>query len=335
MMPRYKRRIDMKKIFMLITLVCLTGCIFPSLGSKEKWEEQFISGNEDSDNKTLLLPVEGMILDQETRSSLVSRNTCTPEKINELLRLAEKDKNIKAIILAINSPGGGVTASDIIYRSIKEFKQRHPEKPIIALMHDTAASGGFYISCSADYVMAHPTTITGSIGVISMFIILEDLMGKIGVQTVVVKSGKAKDIGSPFRKMTADEVSFVQKIIDEMYNRFLDIVYEARKSQLSRDEIKSLADGRILTGQEALKSKLIDSIGYLSDAYNKALEKSNIKSARVVRYRRQGGLFDNLFMGSSSPLELTYLTEIVLKNNASQFMYLWMPSLITPETSKE
>ena len=168
-----------------------------------------------------------------------------------------------------------------------------------------------------------------------MFIILEDLMGKIGVETVVVKSGKAKDTGSPFRKMTKDEIEFVQKIIDEMYNRFVDIVYESRKSNLSRDEIKSLADGRILTGQEALKVKLIDSIGYMTDAYNKTLEKANIKSAKVIRYRKQGGLFDNLFMGSASPLELTYLSEIVLKNNASQFMYLWMPSLITPSTGKE
>lgn len=326
----------MKKILIsAIMLACLTGCIFPSFGSKEKWEEQFVSGDESSSNKILLVPVEGLILDQDTRSSLVSRNTCTPEKIDELLRLAEKDKNIKAIILSINSPGGGVTASDIIYRSIKEFKQKHPEKPIIALMNDTAASGGYYISCSADYVMAHPTTITGSIGVISMFIILEDLMGKIGVQSVVVKSGKAKDIGSPFRKMTEDEIAFVQKIIDEMYNRFVDIVYDAKKNNLSRDEIKALADGRILTGQEALRVKLIDEIGYMTDAYKKTLEKSNIKSAKVIRYHKSSGLFDNLFMGSTSPLELTYLTEIVLKNNASQFMYLWMPSLITPSAGKE
>ena len=324
-----------KDIISVIILIFLTGCIFPSFGSKEKWEEQFISGDEGSNNKIVLIPIEGLILDQDSRSSLVSRSTCTPEKVNELLRLAEKDKNVKAIILAINSPGGGVTASDIIYRSIKEFKQRHPEKPIIALMHDTAASGGYYISCSADYVMAHPTTITGSIGVISMFLILEDLMGKIGVETVTVKSGKAKDIGSPFRKMTADEIEFVQKIIDEMYNRFVDIVYEAKKNNLSRDEIKALADGRILTGQEALRVKLVDEIGYMTDAYKKTLEKSNIKSAKVIRYRKQGGLFDNLFMGSTSPLELTYLAEIVLKNNASQFMYLWMPSLMTPSAGKE
>ena len=326
----------MKRIFMsVIILVCLTGCIFPSFAPKEQWEEQFVSGDEASSNKIVLIPIEGLISDQETRSSFFSLDTCTPEKVNELLRLAEKDKKVKAIILAINSPGGGVTASDIIYRSIKEFKQRHPDKPIIALMHDTAASGGYYVSCSADYVMAHPTTITGSIGVISMFIILKDLMGKIGVETVTVKSGKAKDIGSPFRKMTEDEIEFVQKIIDEMYNRFVDIVYEAKKNNLSRDEIKALADGRILTGQEALRVKLVDEIGYMTDAYKKTLEKSNIKSAKVIRYHKSGGLFDNLFMGASYPLELTYLTELVLRTNRSQFMYLWMPSLMMSTNSKE
>ncbi|MBI5778814.1 MAG: signal peptide peptidase SppA [Planctomycetes bacterium] len=319
-----------KKLLLLsIALIMVSGCIFlPSLDLEKKWEEQFVTGDESSSDKILILPIQGVIMTQETSSLLASKNACTPDKIQELLKLADDDIHIKAVILVINSPGGGVTASDIIYRTIKEFKQKHPDKPVLALMQDTAASGGYYISCSADYVMAHPTSITGSIGVISMFFALEDLMGKIGVETAVIKSGKAKDTGSPFRKMTAEEKEYMQKIIDEMYNRFLDIVAEARKSSLSRDEIKTIADGRILTGQEALKSKLVDSVGYMSDAYNKTLDLAHLKSAKVIRYQKSSGLFDNMFMGPTPSLELTYLAELVLKTNSSQFMYLWTPEMI-------
>lgn len=317
----------MKKILLItLALIWLSGCI--SFTPKEKWEEQFVTGDENSSNKILMIPVEGLIMNQAGGHSTLSRDTCTPDKINELLQFAAKDKAIKGIILAVNSPGGGVTASDIIYRTIKEFKQKYPDKKVIALMQDTAASGGYYISCSADYMMAHPTSVTGSIGVISMFFVLKDLMGKIGVDTVVVKSGKAKDIGSPFREMTKEETEFMQRIIDEMYNRFLDTVAEGRRNILTRDEIKTLADGRILTGQEARDAKLVDSIGYLSDAYNKSLEFANVKSARVIRYQKQSGLFDNLFMSQTSPLNLNYLADIVLRSNTSQFMYLWMPSLM-------
>jgi protease-4 len=311
-----------------MTLICLSGCIFlPSLNLEKKWVEQFVTGDENSSDKIIILPIQGIIMTQETSSLLSSKNACTPDKIQELLKLASDDIHAKAIILLINSPGGGVTASDIIYRTIKEFKQKHPDKPIIALMQDTAASGGYYISCSADYVMAHPTTITGSNGVISMFFALEDLMGKIGVETVVIKSGKAKDTGSPFRRMTDEEKTSMQKIIDEMYNRFLDIVAEARKNSLTRDEIKVIADGRILTGQEALKVKLVDSVGYMTDAYNKTLNLAHLKSAKVIKYQKSSGLFDNMFMGPTPSLELTYLAEIVLKTNSSQFMYLWMPEM--------
>src|SRR3989339_595920 len=190
----------MKKILFAMILISLSGCIFlPSLDMEKKWNEQFVAGDENSSDKIIILPIQGMIMTQETSSLLSSKSACTPDKIQELLKLADNDSHIKAVILVINSPGGGVTASDVIYRTIKEFKQKHPDKPIIALMQDTAASGGYYISCSADYVMAHPTTITGSIGVISMFFAIEDLMGKIGVETVVIKSGKAKDIGSTLR----------------------------------------------------------------------------------------------------------------------------------------
>ncbi|MDI6732798.1 MAG: signal peptide peptidase SppA [Planctomycetota bacterium] len=323
-----------KKTLLLAISVFLTGCF--SFVPKERWDEQFVIGDEKSSDKVLILPLTGVILNQEQRSAFSSASAVTPEKVNQLLQLAEKDKKIKAIILAIDSPGGGVTASDIIYRAIKEFKQKHPDKPIIALLHDTAASGGYYIAMACDYIIAHPTTITGSIGVISLFIILEDLMGKIGVQPVVVKSGKAKDIGSPLRKMTPEEVQFIQNIIDEMYNNFVEVVYQGRKNVLSKEEIKTLADGRILTGREAEKTKLVDSTGYITDAYKNVLEMAKLKSAKVFKYQyKKGGLFEGAFMGTPYSLELAYISEFVLRTNSSQFMYLWMPSLGTIPATKE
>lgn len=303
------------------------GCISLDLKTKDVYEEKFITGDEKSGDKILLLPIRGIIT-SAIDDSRFGPGTCIAERIQEQLRLAARDKKIKAIILEIDSPGGGVTASDIIYQSIKSFKKAHPDMPVIALMKDTAASGAYYIAMATDHVMAHPTTITGSIGVISVFIVLEDLLGKIGVQTVVIKSGQAKDVGSPFRKMTDEEKEYLQKIIDEMYQRFLGIVVEGRKDVLGRDKIKALADGRILTGQKAYEQKLVDAIGYLEDAINKAKSLAGITEARVVRYKLFRGVLESAFHLEAPGSELVWLSKtILLRTGAPQFMYLWMPSL--------
>lgn len=305
----------------------LVGCISLDLKTKDVYEEKFITGDEKSGDKILLLPIQGIIT-SAIDDSRFGPGTCIAERIQEQLRLAARDKKIKAIILEIDSPGGGVTASDIIYQSIKSFKKVHPDMPVIALMKDTAASGAYYIAMATDHVMAHPTTITGSIGVISVFIVLEDLLGKIGVQTVVIKSGQAKDVGSPFRKMTDEEKEYLQKIIDEMYQRFLGIVVEGRKDVLGRDKIKALADGRILTGQKAYEQKLVDAIGYLEDAINKAKSLAGITEARVVRYKLFRGVLESAFHLEAPGSELVWLSKtILLRTGAPQFMYLWMPSL--------
>lgn len=305
----------------------LVGCISLDLKTKDVYEEKFITGDEKSGDKILLLPIQGIIT-SAIDDSRFGPGTCIAERIQEQLRLAAKDKKIKAIILEIDSPGGGVTASDIIYQSIKSFKQSHPDIPIIALMKDTAASGAYYIAMATDHVMAHPTTITGSIGVISVFIILEDLLGKIGVQTVVIKSGQAKDVGSPFRKMTDEEKEYLQKIIDEMYQRFLGIVVEGRKDVLDRDKIKALADGRIMTGQEAHAQKLVDEIGYLDDAIKKVKGLANLTQARVIRYKLFRGVLESAFHLETPGSGLYWLSKtILLRSGTPQFMYLWMPSL--------
>ncbi|MFH1226462.1 MAG: signal peptide peptidase SppA [Planctomycetota bacterium] len=319
------------KIFVLFLAGSLlfSGCTVFSmdLKPKEEFEEHFVCGNEASSNKILVIPVTGLIVGSENYSMFTSQAVVTPDKIKELLMKSEKDNNIKAIILEIDSPGGGVTASDIIHKTLKEYKARFPQRPVIALMKDTAASGGYYVAMTADYLIAHPTSIVGSIGVISVFITIEDLLGKIGVETVVVKSGQAKDIGSPFRKMTPPEKEFMQNIIDRMYKRFIDIVYENRKNALSREELARIADGRVLTGEQALDSKLVDATGYMSDAFAKAKEMSKITEAKVIQYQKRKGVFETAFRLESPANEISMLTSFILKDSTSRFMYLWMPSL--------
>lgn len=314
----------------LLGIGLIAGCTVFSmdLKPKEGFEEKFVYGTESSSNKILLVPVTGLIMSNEDYSALSSRNVTTPQEIKELLMQAEKDDNIKAIIIEIDSPGGGVTASDIIYHVLREYKAKYPDKPIVALFNDTAASGGYYIAMAADYLVAHPTSITGSIGVISMFITVEDLLGKIGVETVVIKSGQAKDIGSPFRKMTQPEKEFMQHIIDQMYQRFVDTVYGNRKSGLSREELLKIADGRILTGEQALKEKLVDAMGYLPDAFGKAKELAKLPDARLIRYKKKSGILETAFRIESPTGQLQQLADFVLQSGTGKFMYLWMPAVI-------
>ena len=213
----------------------------------------------------------------------------TPEYVNGLLEQAGADAGIKAVVLHINSPGGSVVASDRIYRALEAF-----EKPIVVWMGEVAASGGYYIACGGDYVFAHPDTLTGSIGVISQFINAEELMDKIGVEAVVITSGPRKDIGSLFRGMTEEEQVLWGSIIDEVYDNFLEIVAQAR--DLSLDEVRRLADGRVYTGRQAARAGLVDEVGILEDAIAKAAELGGIAGEpAVVELRPEPTLFDLLY----------------------------------------
>lgn len=195
------------------------------------------------------------------------------------IKAAKEDTTIKAIILRVNSPGGSVVASDEIYHALKNCG-----KPVVALMGETAASGGVYVSMGAKYIVAHPNTFTGSVGVIFSLTNYEELYKKIGLRDEVIKSGKLKDIGSGSRQLTDEERQLLQGIIDSTYEDFVKIVADARK--LKVEEVKKFADGRILTGKQALEIKLVDKLGYESDAVKMAAELAGIKgNPRIVGYR--------------------------------------------------
>jgi protease-4 len=228
--------------------------------------------------------VEGVITSDDAATA--GLGTASAETVVQNLRAADEDPDVKAILLVVNSPGGGVTASDLIYHELKQV-----EKPVVVLMGDLAASGGYYISMAADWIVANPNTLTGSIGVISEFPNASGLLEKAGVEFVVITSGPRKDFGSPYREMTDAERAYWQVIVDESYAGFVKIVAEGRK--MSEDQVRALADGAVFTGRQALEKGLVDELGYREDALAKAAELGGLTGEpRVIEFDTRPRLID-------------------------------------------
>ena len=199
-------------------------------------------------------------------------------QIKEQLIRAGDDSHVKAVVLRINSPGGTVTASDIIYHELQAFKERR-KIPVIASIMDVGASGGYYVAMAADKVMVHPSSVTGSLGVIMMTVNARGLLEKIGLEANTITSGPRKDMGSPFRTMTDEERGIFHSVIMSFYERFLNVIHEGRKN-LSPETIRKFADGRIYSGEQATAIGLVDGIGYLDDAIDVAKRKPGERSQR-------------------------------------------------------
>jgi protease-4 len=239
-------------------------------------------------------------------------------EIVKYLERTEKDDAVKAVVLYVNSPGGSVVASDEIYRKLKDLN-----KPVVACMGEMAASGGYYISAPARRIFADRQTLTGSIGVISMFLNVEGLMKEHGIGVTVIKSGKLKDEGSPFRAMTTEEQAVWQVINDQAYERFVGIVAEGRG--LSVEIVKHLADGRVYTGQQAKELGLVDELGDLHAAIKAAAELGGIKGEpRLIEYRPQPSLIEQLFskLAPGDPLSEVY--SLLELNGRSPLQYLYI-----------
>jgi protease-4 len=275
--------------------------------------------------KVLMIDVEGLISSVGDASPL-SREKNPVSRVFERLERAAADPLVKAVILRLETPGGEVTASDIIYHEILRFKER-TGKPVVGLMMGVAASGGYYIASACDVIMAHPTTLTGSIGVISVYPNVESLMSKIGVKVNIIKSGGSKDSGSPFRDMTEEERKIFQAINDEYYQGFLKAVSRNRKERISSSDLRAIADGRVYTAPQALELKLIDGIGYFDDAFGKALSLASLRTARLVAYTYYPKSKTNIYaarLGDYAPPEAKML-ESYLGALRTGFYYLWLP----------
>ncbi|MGH7316360.1 MAG: signal peptide peptidase SppA, partial [Candidatus Rokuibacteriota bacterium] len=264
----------------------LSGCSLITLDLQPKiraLEEKTVEGKGTS--KILLLDLSGVLSEDLPTFSIGAPPPRVPvvARVREELQKAEEDERVRAVIVRINSPGGTITASDILYHELLAFKARK-KVPVIAAIMDVGASGGYYAALAADTIVVNPTTITGSIGVVMVTVNAQGLLEKIGVTPLAIKSGPMKDAGSPFRSLTEPERAVFQSIIDDMYGRFVGLIVQSRK--LPADRVRALADGRVYTAEQALKLGLVDRIGYLEDVVTLAKERAGLGEARVIMYHR-------------------------------------------------
>jgi len=303
----------------LMLLAGVGGCTFLKVNivpEVEPLTEKAIAG--EGRDKVLVLDISGIIMSGEAGSPLSGKKQPgLIAQVREALDRARQDKNVKAVVLRINSPGGGVTASDILYHELKKFKSESGAK-IVAHIMDVGASGAYYAALAADAITAQPTSVTGSIGVIMYRVDATALMQKVGVQAEEIASGPKKSMGSPFRPLADDERKVFQGIIDSLYGRFTGLIAEERK--LAPEAVRAMADGRIFTSRDAQAGGLIDGIGYLEDAIELAKKRAGLKEATVVTYFRPGEYRANLYSMSLINLDLGALAE-----PGASFLYLWWP----------
>ena len=280
---------------------------------KRPYQEAVLGGQEWSNNKIGVIYLTGVI-SYSTPLDISGRVRPSDEEgmVGELkaqLRQASEDKDVKAVLIRMDTPGGEVTAADDLYHEVSKVKKT---KPVVISMASLAASGGYYVAAAANHIVASETTLTGSIGVIVETLTFEKALAKIGVKPVIFKSGKFKDILTPMREPTDEEAKLVQDLVMGDYERFLDVVAHGRMKAYKQnpgaadvEEFKKvlrngLADGRILTGRQAKEGKLVDSLGYFDDAVEKAKEIAGIKDAKLIQYYRPVSLRDLLGLSMST-----------------------------------
>jgi protease-4 len=303
----------------LTLLSSLYGCtlLSVSLGDvTQPLAERVLSG--EGRNKILLLDLSGFITSEE-QSSLFSaqKKPGTVARMREQLDRARADKDIKALVLRISSPGGGVTASDTLYHELMKFR-KDTGIPLLAHFMDVGASGAYYAALAADRITAQPTTVTGSIGVMMLRVDATGLMQKIGLQASEITSGDKKGMGSPFRRISPEERNIFQGMVNSLQARFVNLVAERRN--LSLAAVTKLADGRIYTSQEALAAGLIDNILYLDEALEQAKKSAALDRASVVTYFRPGEYRANLYS-----LSLVNIDTDGMAQPGVSFLYVWWP----------
>jgi protease-4 len=269
------------------------------------------------DTKVVRIPVEGMIM--LGGHAWRSGNTDT---VLRSIRRATHDPDVEGLLLEINSGGGGITDSDIIYQALLDFKAEKKGRVVVSLMGDIAASGAYYIALASDRILAHPTTLTGSIGVIMQSYNIRELAAKLGVQDVTIKSGANKDLLNPFQEVNPEQRELLQQVISAMYDRFVTLVAENRK--LPKETVIPLADGRVFAAEDALKNKLIDGIGYYKDAQTALSELLAVTGVQVFRYEEHVTLMD-LFSSSPGIGLNAGIKKALGQLDEGRLMYKWNP----------
>ena len=297
--------------------------LFPS--PSDPLQEYVLEG--EGAEKILLIQIRGVI-STDPDSGWFTESRGLVQEVEARLQLAAGDENVKGVVLAIDSPGGTVTASDILHEMVQRYK-KETGNPVVAQLMGVAASGGYYTAAAADRILAHSTTLTGSIGTIFMVPQVNGLMDKIGVNVQVFTSGEHKDMGSPFREMTESEEALIRKIINSDNQVFLGVVRNSRG--FSDEQLAAISDARVMTGPQALEAGLVDEIGYLDDGLKAAKKLAGLKpDASVVVYRRNSvandTAYNNISTRAAEPASILDLgLARYLAVPRTGFYYLWAP----------
>ncbi|HSB60126.1 MAG TPA: signal peptide peptidase SppA [Vicinamibacteria bacterium] len=306
-----------------VLLALAAGCSVVSLDLTPRvrpLEETTLEGT--GRDKVLLLDLSG-VLAEEPIFTLEGRPPVPLlARVREELEKAADDDHVRALVLRINSPGGTITASDVLYHELSQFKARR-KVPVVASILDVGASGGYYVALAADRIVAHPTTVTGSIGVLMLTVNSGGLLEKVGVTASYIKSGPLKDMGSPFRALAPEERAIFQDLIDRLYGRFVTLV--ARERRLDESRVRTVADGRVYLAPEALALGLVDRIGYLDDAIAQARELAGLTEAKVVAYHRPRQYRATIYSAAEAPPPATLADLVRAAVTGPRLLYLWWP----------
>lgn len=330
MLPR--PRLLLTAAFSVLTSLVATGCGVPSflitpVGNTNKLEESVVE--EGKGGKVAIIDLEGMLANAKTGGFLSPTENKLSLFVQEL-DLAAKDDSVKAVVLRINSPGGTVTCTDTMYQLLLKFK-KETHKPVVASTQEMTASGGYYVACAADKIVAQPTSVIGSIGVIFFTFDASGTMQKIGLRSDAIKSGPFKDMGSPFRPSTPEERAIMQGIVDEYYARFKQVVTTNRPIR-DVEKLTLVTDGRVFSGQDAVRLGLADQEGLLSDAIDMARKMGHAPKAEVILYKRPYGYTGSIYASSDLPAPQGSATPSLNVNLPAPsamlptgFYYLWQP----------
>ncbi len=339
------RRVKQLGVWLLIaSVIGVSGCgpvhfaVGVSPGDQELKSTTVSRDGHWFSDQVAVIDVSGLIMNAP-KPGLIQPGENPVSALHEKLQEAADDRRVKAVVLRLNTPGGGVTASDAMYRDVLRFK-RESGKPVVALMMDVTASGGYYVACAADQIVTYPTSVVGSIGVIVQTISVKPALAKIGIHAEALTSGKNKDAGSPLSTLTDDHRQVLQGLVDDYYARFVSLVREARPG-IPTDRFADLTDGRVVSGEHAAALGLADRVGDIYTAGELAAQLAGIKHADLIVYHRRLEYVGSPYAlgpgapatGGSSPGTQINLMQLNMTGSLPGFdapvgvYYLWRPDL--------
>ncbi len=317
----------------MLGLVLLAGCggnrgyLVTPVSLERRLQEELVQADPGwYGSKVALIDVDGLILNSRN-TGFFGDGENPVSLLAEKLQKARRDRNVRAVVLRIDSPGGTVPASETMHHLVERFKASG--KPVIACITNVGASGGYYVACAAEKILSQPSSITGSIGVVVQTVSFAGTMKLLGISAEAIASGKLKTMGSPLKDLTDEERKVFEVMVTEFYDRFVEVVAAGRKT-LDEAKTRKLADGRVYTGRQALELGLVDGVGFLEDAIEAAKAAAGIKRAKVVRYRRPLGYRANVYSaapaGGSPAMQVNLLnvqTDGLAFLRRPSFLYLW------------